>query len=335
MFDAIQFDIVGGCNAKCPLCSTARLTFGQRLQFIPVADFARTLDRILELGLATPGRSLVRLYNWGEPILHPDLNGIVREVGARGLLAGISTNASKRTNFTISTKHFGEFTFSMPGWSQSSYDKVHGLRFERVVANMEATIKNMRHTGYRGGFLLAYHVYQFNCFDELAAARRWCKNNDVKFFPYYAYINDYEQSMRYHKGEMDRDEIDELSRTLFLHHVNDLKAQQPKNYQCPQWEDQLTLDHRSRVLLCCAIPDSNPVGVLGSIFELSRDQILALKTTNSECDDCLSCGQAYVAHHYVRVMADPPTLRSKVGSWLRSSPALTPMMKIADGIRRN
>lgn len=69
---------------------------------------------------------------------------------ARELFVGISTNASRRTNFTVSTERFRGFWFSVPGWSQGSYNKVHGLRFERVLANMEATVANMRETGYAG-----------------------------------------------------------------------------------------------------------------------------------------------------------------------------------------
>ena len=69
------------------------------------------------------------------------------------------------------TNGFSSFVFSMPGWSQASYDRIHGLDFGRVVANIEATIQNVKEMGYQGRFMLSFHVYQFNAFDELAAAR--------------------------------------------------------------------------------------------------------------------------------------------------------------------
>src|ERR1051326_8546502 len=105
-FRYILMDIVGGCNAKCPFCITGREDFGKRLRFTPVEDFARALDRLIELGLATPNHSTIGLFNWGEPILHPDLDGIVRAVNARDLYLSISTNASKATHFTVPTNRF-------------------------------------------------------------------------------------------------------------------------------------------------------------------------------------------------------------------------------------
>ena len=301
MFDAIHIDITGGCNAKCPLCSTARETFGQRINFISTADFARTLDRLLDLGLAVRARSTISLFNWGEPILHPDLDGIVAALNARDLAISFSTNASKKTSFTVSTHGFREFTFSVPGWSQASYDKVHGLRFDRVIANMEATLENLRATGFRAKPMLAFHVYQFNAFDEQDAARAWCRRNGVAFFPYYAYINDYRVAKAYRKGEMSPVEIGELSRSLFLHYVDDLVARQPADWECPQWDTRLTLNHKSQVLLCCVVPDTHEASVLGSVFDLSRDEVLLRKRSSKECDDCLGCGVAYWGHNFVPV----------------------------------
>ena len=298
MFGGILIDITGGCNAKCPLCVTGRESFGQRITFMPVPTFTRTLDRLLELELASSADTVVSLHNWGEPILHPDLNGIVSALNARKLRIAISTNASKKTNFTVPTDGFSVFTFSVPGWSQSSYDKVHGLKFDRVVSNMEATIENMRRTGYKGNFTLAFHVYQFNAFGEFDAAHEWCLDNDVIFQPYFAYINDYEPAKAYLKRQLPQENLDNLSKTLFLHYVDDLIAQQPKDWKCPQWTGQLTINHKAEVLLCCALPNDHEAAVLGSVFDLSRGEILKGKVSSKECDDCLGCGLAYWGHNF-------------------------------------
>jgi MoaA/NifB/PqqE/SkfB family radical SAM enzyme len=251
---------------------------------------------------------VVSLHNWGEPILHPDLNGIVSALNARGLRIAISTNASKKTSFTVPTHGFDVVTFSVPGWSQASYDKVHQLRFDRVVANMEGTMQNMRAMGYKGDFTLAYHVYQFNVLDELEEARAWCSRNGVVFHPYFAYINDYLPAKAYIKGELALEALAEMSKTLFLHYVDDLVAQEPDNWKCPQWTGQLTLNHRSQVLLCCVLPYDHEAAVLGSVFELSRDQILSGKVSSRECGDCLGCGVAYWVHNPLDVTT--PAMRA-------------------------
>src|SRR4051812_25736384 len=118
MYPAVEFDITGGGNAKCPLCSTARLTFPTRIESIPVAEFARALDRLFELQLIDTS-STIFLYNWGEPLLHPNLNGILQSLNDRSLRIGFSTNASKQPNLRVSTTNVTEFVFSMPGFSQA------------------------------------------------------------------------------------------------------------------------------------------------------------------------------------------------------------------------
>jgi MoaA/NifB/PqqE/SkfB family radical SAM enzyme len=304
MFREILIDITGGCNAKCPLCVTGRESFGKRISYISVPDFARTLDRLLELGLAEPIHSTVGLHNWGEPIIHPDLDGIVSALNARQLRIAISTNASKRTNFMVPTNGFSSFVFSMPGWSQASYDRIHGLDFGRVVANIEATIQNVKEMGYEGRFMLSFHVYQFNAFDELAAARAWCVRNDVEFNPYLAYINDYPQMKAFLKGELPRKAQDEISRTLFLYYLDDVLRSRPADWECPQWKHLLTLNYKSEVVVCCVLPYSNEASIIGSVFDLTREEILTGKTTSKECEDCLACGAAYWAHYYpLRVSA--------------------------------
>lgn len=297
MFEKIYFDIIGGCNAKCPLCVTARTSFGQRIQHISESDFARAIDRLLDLSLATPGFSTVGLYSWGEPSLHPNLDGIVSVLSERGLFAGISTNASKQMKFSTSTKHFREVVFSVPGWSQASQDKIHGFRFDRIVANMEATIKNMRGNGYEGQFALSYHVYQFNFFEEFELARNWCADHGVVFQPYFAYINDYEPNKAFLKGTMDRATLEQISKRLFLHYYDEIVQSRPDDWRCPQWDRFLTLNHKSEVLLCCVLPETHEEYSLGSVFELEREDIIRGKTTSRECDDCISCGVAYWAHN--------------------------------------
>jgi MoaA/NifB/PqqE/SkfB family radical SAM enzyme len=296
-FRGVLIDIVGGCNAKCPFCVTGREDFGKRINFISVADFARTLDRLIELEFAVPDVTSIGLHNWGEPILHPDLNGIVTEINSRRLFANISTNASKATRFTVPTNRFTMVNFSVPGWSQKSYDRIHGLRFDRIVANMKATIANMRDNGYVGPFVLAFHVYQFNYGAEYDSARAWCEAHGVTFRPYYALLNDYEKDKEFLTGAMPAGELAQISRSLFLHYVDDLIAKQPADWECPQWKGQLTLSHKSEVLLCCALPLNHHEAVIGSIFELSHDQILNGKASAKECEGCMSRGSAYWGHN--------------------------------------
>ncbi len=318
MFRYVNFDIVGGCNAKCPFCVTARTSFGQRIQHISVADFARSLDRLLELGLVEPKKTNIGLFSWGEPLLHPKLNAIVQEIYDRGLRVGISTNASKRTAFTGPTSHIDQFVFSVPGWSQASYDKIHDLKFDRVVSNIEATIKNLRETGCSGMVRLAFHTYKFNIDEELPLAKEWCLKHGVEFMAYTAYLNDYEAMHQYRQGTLPPERLAYATENLILDYVEETINSEPKGWECPQYS-KLTLNHRSEVLLCGVLPDGHPAYSLGSLFDLSKEQILRSKTSSKECGACMSAGVAYWAHHpkVIDMKTRPASIRRKISRIVR------------------
>lgn len=301
MYKTVNFDIVGGCNAKCPLCVTARTTFGKPIQFISIENFTRAIDELIERRLVKKGVTSIHLYNWGEPILHPKLNEIVDVLRERNLQFGISTNASKATSFVNKTDHCQHFIFSVPGFSQDSYDKIHGLKFDKIVRNMKATIINLRDTGYSGPIRLAFHTYKFNIEEELPLAREWCKENGVTLEAYTAYINDYDPMVRYMQGDLYQGEQAYFEENLILDYVDDLVASRPDDWQCPQWKKSLTMNHRSEVMLCCVVPEEHEAYSLGSLYDLSNEQIDHGKTTSTECDTCIGSGVAYWSHNPKKV----------------------------------
>jgi MoaA/NifB/PqqE/SkfB family radical SAM enzyme len=85
----LGFDIVGGCQLRCVGCPNS--TLRPKAKPMAVADFARCManidvDRI----------DRMRMFNYGEPLLHPDLPGIFRVLADhRDRIASIeiSTNA--------------------------------------------------------------------------------------------------------------------------------------------------------------------------------------------------------------------------------------------------
>lgn len=79
-------DPVNQCNLRCPLCPT-----GLRMKGRPKGRMSREVyDRVLtELA---PHAIQILLYNWGEPLLHPDIFAFVRAAHERGLRTMLSSN---------------------------------------------------------------------------------------------------------------------------------------------------------------------------------------------------------------------------------------------------
>src|SRR3990172_10209923 len=82
-FQTIYFDIVGGCVARCPYCLTGIGETGKGGEITP-ERFAEALRKLRDGG-AIGAKTVVSMYNWGEPFLHSDFPGILRVVNNLGV----------------------------------------------------------------------------------------------------------------------------------------------------------------------------------------------------------------------------------------------------------
>jgi MoaA/NifB/PqqE/SkfB family radical SAM enzyme len=70
------------CNLSCTYCNE----FDDFSKPVPTEEMFRRIDRLAKLGI-----SIVTISG-GEPLLHPDLDEIIRQVRRRGIIAGLITN---------------------------------------------------------------------------------------------------------------------------------------------------------------------------------------------------------------------------------------------------
>jgi molybdenum cofactor biosynthesis enzyme MoaA len=84
----LHADIVHGCQLRCVGCPNS--TIMDKVERISVDDFKLILGNIDVDHVHT-----MRLYNYGEPLLHRDLPGIVEQIPAalEAVIVEITTNA--------------------------------------------------------------------------------------------------------------------------------------------------------------------------------------------------------------------------------------------------
>jgi MoaA/NifB/PqqE/SkfB family radical SAM enzyme len=70
------------CNIDCGYCNE----FDKVSQPVPTEEMLRRIDRLADLGTS------VIAFSGGEPMLHPDLDLLIRRIRARGRIAGLITN---------------------------------------------------------------------------------------------------------------------------------------------------------------------------------------------------------------------------------------------------
>lgn len=85
----MQFELVCGCNLRCPVCPTGRREIARPAMLMEPALFERVME---EVG---PYLLTMSLWGWGEPLLHPRLREILTVARRFPVATLLSTNGQR------------------------------------------------------------------------------------------------------------------------------------------------------------------------------------------------------------------------------------------------
>lgn len=130
----LDVEITTRCQLACPRCARSRLTPGERSTDLSPGDFARVLSE------AEFARELI-FVGLGEPLLHPDLDGMVELSARRGLETKLVTNgllATPERLATLADAGLAEVTFSIDTTDAPLFRQLRG------GASLPVVLKNFR-----------------------------------------------------------------------------------------------------------------------------------------------------------------------------------------------
>jgi MoaA/NifB/PqqE/SkfB family radical SAM enzyme len=280
----IVIEITGTCNAKCYYCQVGQdnlnLVKSTKRLYFPVDDFRETVRYLKAHGLLTE-REMLSLYCWNEPLLHPDFSRIIEICKEEKCLTSFSTNASIRPRLSsnFDAGFIAIISFSMPGFSQASYDKIHQFDFEQIKSNIEWMVRSFRKHGFFGFFVIRFHVYQFNV-HEIEPAEKWARSLGLCFEPYFAIINDSKKLWQYIEANVPYDYLMHVSRDLDMGKYLYRNVQQ--RCECSSMRNVL-IDTDGRPFWCC----QSDVG-MGRLEDIkSLEQLLKMRCNSEICKKCL------------------------------------------------
>jgi organic radical activating enzyme len=131
----VNLDTFSGCNLECPFCPTGTDQMQRKKSHMPMDRAKRVIDRVKDHALE------LRLYNWGEPFLNPDIFEIIRYARDAGLFTVISSNLSvkvKDLGPKVVASGLDRLTASIDGITQSA------LETYRRKAKMDLCFANIR-----------------------------------------------------------------------------------------------------------------------------------------------------------------------------------------------
>ncbi len=155
-----QVDIAGMCNLHCISCPRGNWPRHRKPGLMAAETYGRLINKIL---LDDPWTGIISLYNWGEPLLNPDLPQIINITRNEGLLSAISSNLAMEKDFKEVVQAGPDwFRISNSGWGKN-YEITHtGARWDIFLANCNKLSEYKRR--YRPEMLIEFffHIYDHN-----------------------------------------------------------------------------------------------------------------------------------------------------------------------------
>lgn len=289
----IYIEISGRCNAKCPYC--ARQRFKQRYAGKNMSPllFEKILSHLITIGILNREKNqTICLYNWGEPSLNPEINEILKILKMKNLNAEVSSNFITKPQIDNDNLNIiSSVIFSLSGFTQDSYGKIHGASLNKVLNNFEDFYFKLRTYSPDTRIKIAWHRYTFNE-KEFWEAYQYFNRPGILFQPTVAYFNDLPEMLCYMEGGLSEDRQKQAENDLFLNHVSQKLTgyqKQDRQNQCFMW-NYLVIDETGQLLLCCGMTNHDVDHVLGNVLEMSSKDIMQKKLSDPICKKCIASG---------------------------------------------
>lgn len=222
----VNIESTSHCNAKCLTCPHPH---HERLRGIMDDDlYEKVLDECVALGVKK-----IHLQNFGEPLIDRKLPQKIKMAKDRGVgTVKIISNASALTEDkarALIEAGLDEIKVSFDGLSKEVFENVRvGLKYERIVANLEGLIRIRRELGRNNPKIqLMFVAIKENEFEEAGFVDRW-------------------------RGVVDRVDVTRAHNWGGSEHVNG--TSEPKNktgFQCMRLWQTFTVLWDGRVSICC------------------------------------------------------------------------------------
>jgi len=289
--DTIYYEISGFCNAKCRYCPTGNgVTKECPSRFIPVDDFASGLKKLYNLGILN-NKTFLGLYNWGDPMLHPHLDEIIKILNEMDQSFALSTNGSFIPNCLKSSQleNLSFCRISLPGFSQESYNRIHQLDFDKILKNIDVLCELVPPDILEVGIF----AYKFNL-KEISAASEYFREKNIRYRILMPFLIDCETAIEYINDRVNIVEKQKIEKDLFTDYVEPMVRFRDDGGCCTPLQNQITIDEYNNILTCCNLSKKSDYYAIGSLLEMTIQDIVDAKIQGQPiCKKCMSAGFPY------------------------------------------
>ncbi len=293
----ILWDLVGTCNLKCPSCPVGSMAGTNEKGMISDDVFDRVLAKLRR---EFPNWQL-HFYNWTEPLIHPRINHFCKVAADAGFHVHLSSNLNYlKDPEGLMAAGMKTFRVSLSGFTQPIYGIGHrGGVIDKVKRNMRALSAAKRTVGSRTRIHVYYHKYRHNL-SEIQAMESFARDLGFDFIADWAFLMPVEKLVQYMDGTLSESERDFADRALVPRVADAVQVMRPVRDRHCELIDQLVLDFRGNVSLCCAVYDAKR-HFIGNYLDTDWAALQADKYRHSTCATCTKHGAHVLYTHF----ADP------------------------------
>jgi pyruvate-formate lyase-activating enzyme len=283
-------DVFSYCNLRCPTCVVGN-KYGDIKAWPRALMEPELLGRILDKALSECEIQQVGLYNWTEPLLHPNLPELIREIKSRDLACVLSSNLNVlRDPIALLAENPDWLRVSLSGYTQAVYEIGHR------EGNIEDVKQNMRHlaeartaTSARTRLQVYYHRYLHNV-AEIAPMQKFATSLGFEFDTCLAQFFPVEKIIDYSEGRVTPEDQKILaSFALPLDRALAVTSREQRSQSCSLLDEIVTLDVKGNVMLCCgsSMQSSN---VIANFLELPLEELQRRRGQKMLCRSCMKLG---------------------------------------------
>lgn len=286
-YDMITFSIVDQCNLSCQSCPAEHISKTGKLRYAPVELCRRVFAKIAK----DYGNPRMPLYSLSEPLLHPELPGVLDAAHEQGLTVEISSNLNTQRDLAPIIEHpaLERLDISLDAFTQPVYEKGHARGRMEIVKNNMRRIAEMRHNGK---IYIKFLRYNDNAEDE-ALMQEFAEGLGFHFrsFPatYFPYGDILEAVTSGREYEPPAEAAPLLDRLLTRNLWKVVPTPVFADSACHNQERILFINYAAKIF-CCNYATYHEFGYVGNFLDLTAEQIAERKQDFAFCKKCRGIG---------------------------------------------